>query len=76
VDKPNTNTKTAMEKIYRSPNTYKTEKPLENLAVSGMTVKEFWHQSDKDYMEFEDGKSVAPKHVHLKFPWIMQKIHE
>jgi hypothetical protein len=27
-------------------------------------------------MEFEFGKPLVPKHIHLKLPWIMQKIHE
>jgi hypothetical protein len=42
VDEPSTNPKTAVEKLYCSLNTYKTEKTLEDLAVPGMTVKEFW----------------------------------
>jgi hypothetical protein len=41
-----------------------------------MTVKEFWQQSDKDYTEFEYGKPLVPKHVHLKCLWIMWKFHE
>jgi hypothetical protein len=27
-------------------------------------------------MEFEYGKPLVPKHVHLKYSWAMQKIHE
>jgi hypothetical protein len=27
-------------------------------------------------MEFDYGKPLVPKHVHLKFAWIVQKIHE
>jgi hypothetical protein len=30
----------------------------------------------EDYREFEYGKQLAPKHVHLKFPWIIQKFYE
>jgi hypothetical protein len=41
-----------------------------------MTVKEFWEHGNKDYREFEYGKPLVPKHVHLKLPWIMQKFHE
>jgi hypothetical protein len=41
-----------------------------------MTVKEFWQHGDKDYMKFEYGKSLVPKHVHLKLLWIIQNIHE
>jgi hypothetical protein len=76
VDEPNTNPKTIVEKFYGSLNTYKTEKPLEDLVIPGMIVKEFWQHGDKDYMEFEYRKPLVPKHVHLKFLWIMQKIHE
>jgi hypothetical protein len=49
VDEPNTNAKITVEKFYGSLNTYKTEKPLEDLAVLGMSVKEFWQHDDKDY---------------------------
>jgi hypothetical protein len=49
---------------------------LEDLALEGMTVEEFWQHGDKDYWEFEYGKLLVPKHVHLKLLWIMQKIHE
>jgi hypothetical protein len=49
---------------------------LEDLVVSGMSIKEFWQHGDKDYMEFEYGKLLVPKQVYLKLAWIMQKIHE
>jgi hypothetical protein len=65
-----------VEKFYDSLKNYKTKKPLEDLAVEGMTVEEFWQHGDKDYREFEYEKPLVPKHVHLKFPWIMQKFHE
>jgi hypothetical protein len=26
--------------------------------------------------EFEYGKLLVPKHVHLKLPWMMQKLHQ
>jgi hypothetical protein len=76
VDEPNTNSKTVVEKFYDGLKNYKIKKPLEDLVVSGMTVKEFWQNGDKDYMEFEYGKPPVPKHVHLKLSWIMQKFHE
>jgi hypothetical protein len=41
VDEPRTNSKTTVEKFYGCLNTYKTEKPLEDLVVPSMTVKEF-----------------------------------
>jgi hypothetical protein len=50
----------------------KTKKPLEDLAAEGMTVEEFWQHGDKNYTEFEYEKSLDPKHIHLKFLWIMQ----
>jgi hypothetical protein len=40
-----------------------------------MAIEEFWQHGDKDYREFEYGKLLALKHVHLKFSWIMQKFH-
>jgi hypothetical protein len=44
---------------------------LEDLVVPGMIVKEFWQHDDKDYTEFEYGKSLVPRHVRLKFWWAM-----
>jgi hypothetical protein len=76
VDKPSTNSKTIVKKFYGTLNTYKIEKSLGDLVVLVMTVKEFWQHGDKDYMEFEFGNLLVPKHVHLKFSWAMQKIHE
>jgi hypothetical protein len=49
---------------------------LENLALVGMSVKEFWQHGDKDIWEFEYGRPLVPKHVHRKLPWIMQTLHE
>jgi hypothetical protein len=65
-----------VEKFYDGLKNYKTKKPLKDLAVEGMTVKEFLKYGDKDYREFEYGKPLVPKHVHLKLLWIMQKFHE
>jgi hypothetical protein len=76
VDEPSTNSKTVVEKCCGTLNIYKTEKPLVDLVVAGMIVKEFWQHGEKDYIKFEHGKSLIPKHVHLKFSWAMQKIHE
>jgi hypothetical protein len=42
MDEPNTNSKTVVEKFYDGFKNYKIKKPLEDLVVSGMTVKEFW----------------------------------
>jgi hypothetical protein len=76
VDKPSKDPKTIVEKFYVGLKNYKTKKPLEDLALEDMTVEEFWQHGDKDYLEFEYGKPLISKHVHLKLPWIMQKIHE
>jgi hypothetical protein len=75
VDEPSKDPKTVVEKCYASLNNYKTKKPLEDLVVPGMTVKEFWRHGDKDYTKFEYGKPLVPKHVHLKCSWIMRKFH-
>jgi hypothetical protein len=76
VDEPSKDPKTIVEKFYDGLRNYKTKKPLKDLVVEGMTVKEFWEHGNKDYREFEYGKLLVPKHVHLKLPWIMQKFHE
>jgi hypothetical protein len=41
VDESNKDPKTVVEKFYDGLKNYKTKKPLEDLAVEGMTVKEF-----------------------------------
>jgi hypothetical protein len=76
VDKTSKVPKTVVEKFYDGLKNYKTKKLLEDLTVEGMTVKEFWEHGDKDYRKFEYGKLIVPKHVHLKFLWILQKFHE
>jgi hypothetical protein len=76
VDEPSKDHKTIVEKFYDCLKNYKIKKPLENFAVEGMTVEEFWQHDDKDYREFEYAKLVVPKYVHLKFSWIIQKFHE
>jgi hypothetical protein len=84
VYEPSKDTKTILEKFYDGHKNYKTKKLLEDLALEGMTdlalegmiVEEFWQHGDKDYREFEYGKPLVPKHVHLKLPWIVQKLHK
>jgi hypothetical protein len=49
---------------------------LDNLALVGMSVEIFWQHGGKDIREFEYGKLLVPKYVHLKLLWIMQKVHE
>jgi hypothetical protein len=41
-----------------------------------MTLGEFSQHDDKYYREFEYGKPLVLKHVHLKLPWTMQKFYE
>jgi hypothetical protein len=76
VYESSTDPKVTVEKFFGGLKNYKHNKLLEDLVISGMTVKEFWQCGDKYYMEFECGKLLVPKHVHLKLSWIMQKIHE
>jgi hypothetical protein len=65
MEEPSKDPKIVVEKFYDGLQNYKTKKPLEDLALKGMTVKEFWQHDDKDYMEFEYGMLLVPKHVHL-----------
>jgi hypothetical protein len=76
LDKTSKDPKTILDKVYDGLKNYKTKKPLEDLALVVMSVEEFLQHGDKDIQEFEHGKPLVPKHVHLKFPWIMQKLHE
>jgi hypothetical protein len=76
VDEPSTDLKYAMEKFYGGLNNYKHKKPLEELVVPGVTVKEFCQHGDKDYTEFEYEQPFVPKHVNPKLSWTMRKIHE
>jgi hypothetical protein len=76
VDEPSKDPKTVVEKFYDCLKNYKTKEPLEDLTIEGMIVEEFWQYGDKDYREFEYGKPLVPKYVHLKFLSIMQKFHE
>jgi hypothetical protein len=76
VDKPNTDPKTTMEKFFGGLKNYKHKKLLEDMVVPDMSVKEFWQHGDRVYTEFEYGKPLVSKHLHIKLPWIMQKFHE
>jgi hypothetical protein len=55
-----------LDKFYDGLKNYKTKKLLKDLALIGMSVKEFWQHDDKDIHEFEYGKLLVPKHVHRK----------
>jgi hypothetical protein len=76
MDKTSKDPKTILDKFYDGLKNYKTKKLLEDLALVYMSVEEFWQHGNKDVWEFEYEKSLVPKHVHLKLPWIMQKLYE
>jgi hypothetical protein len=76
MHEPSTDPKVVVVKFFGGLKNYKQKKPLEDLAVLGMTIKEFWQHGNKDYIDFEDGKLLVPKYVHVKFTFIMQKFHE
>jgi hypothetical protein len=48
VDETSKDPKTVLDKFYDGLNNYKTKKPLEDLALVGMTVEEFWQHGNKD----------------------------
>jgi hypothetical protein len=76
VDEARKDPKTVVEKFYDCLKNYETKKLLEDLVVEGMTIEEFWQHSDKDFREFKYRTPLVPKHIYLKFLWIMQKFHE
>jgi hypothetical protein len=76
VDEPNKDPRTVVERFYDGLKNYKTKEPLEDLVLEGMTIEEFWQHGDKDIWEFEYGKLIAAKHVHLNLLWIIKKLHE
>jgi hypothetical protein len=76
MDKTSKDPKTVFDKFYDSIKNYETKKPLEDLVLVGMSVEEFWQYGDKDIQEFKYGMPLVPKYVHLKLPWIMQKLHK
>jgi hypothetical protein len=53
VDEPSKDPKTTVGKFYDGLKNYKAKKLLEDLALGGMTVEEFWQHGNKDYREFE-----------------------
>jgi hypothetical protein len=71
VDESSKDPKKILDKFYVGPTNYKTKKQLEDLALVGMIIEEFWQHGDKDIREFEYRKPLVPKHVHLKLSWIM-----
>jgi hypothetical protein len=76
IDKTSKDPKTILDKFYNGLKNYKTKKSLEDLALVGMSVKEFWQHDDKNIREFEYRKPLIPKDDNRKLLWIMQKLHE
>jgi hypothetical protein len=76
MDEPITDPKTTVDNFFGGHKNYKHKKLLGDLAIPGMTVKEFWQYDDKDYIEFEYEKPLVLKHDHVKLSWVMQEIHE
>jgi hypothetical protein len=68
MDETSKDPKTVFDKFYDGLKKYKTKKPLEELALVGMSIKEIWQLGDKDIREFEYGKPFVRKHVHRKLP--------
>jgi hypothetical protein len=66
VDEPSIDPKYVVVKFYDGLKNYKHKKPLKDLAIPDMSVKEFLQHGDKDDTEFEYGKPLVLKRVHLK----------
>jgi hypothetical protein len=49
---------------------------LKDLGIPGMTIEEFWKDSDKDHNVFEYGKPLVTKQAHIKLSWPMRRVHE
>jgi hypothetical protein len=60
MDETSKDPKTVFDKFYDGLKNYKTKKSLEDLALVGMSLKEFWQYGDKDIWEFEYGKPLIP----------------
>jgi hypothetical protein len=52
-------------KFFGTLQKYQHKEPLEGLATPGTTIEEFWQNGNKDYMEFEYGKPLVQKQVHV-----------
>jgi hypothetical protein len=76
VDEPSKDMMTTVSKKFSCHKKYQHQEPFKDLGISGMTVEEFWEDSDKDHNEFEYGKPLVTKQVHAKFMWPMRRLHE
>jgi hypothetical protein len=76
VDEPNTKLSSIVGNFFGNLQKYQHNELLQDLVVPVMSIKEFWQHDDKDYIEFEYRKSLVPKQVHVKLPFIMMRFHE
>jgi hypothetical protein len=63
-------------KFFSCHKKYQHQEPLKTLGILGMTVEKFWEDDNKDYNEFEYGKSLVTKQVHAKLMWPLRRLHE
>jgi hypothetical protein len=61
VDEPSKDSTTTVSKNFSCYQKYQHKEPLKDLSIPGLTVEEFWEDGDKDYNEFEYGKSLVTK---------------
>jgi hypothetical protein len=76
VDEPSKDSVTVVKKFFSCYKKYQHKELLKDLGVQGMTVEEFWEDADKDYKEFEYGKSLVTKQAHTNLSWTMRILHE
>jgi hypothetical protein len=76
VDQPSKDNATAVLKFFSCHKKYQHQEPLKDLGITGMTVEEFWEDSDKDHNEFEYEKPLFTKQVHTKLMWPLRRLHE
>jgi hypothetical protein len=75
VDEPSKDDATTVSKLFSCYKIYQHIEPLKDLGLSGMTVEEFWEDSDKYYNEFEYAKPLVTKQAHAKLLWPMRTLH-
>jgi hypothetical protein len=76
VDEPNKDSTSAVSKIFSCYKIYQHKEPLKDLGSPGMSVEEFWKDSDNDYNEFEYEKPLVTKQAHTKLSWPLRRLHE
>jgi hypothetical protein len=76
VDEPGKDNATIVRKFFSCHKKYQHQEPMKDLGISGMTIEEFWEGGDKDYNEFEHGKSLVTKQVLANLMWPLSRLHE